>query len=150
MNYRFADKQKTLGFGCVSGDVSLASARERREARPVKLLANDIDPSVAKREAKQPRRTRRQTPLKRWRGTGWTRQPRKRAAITQLKVKTWLEKDAFPFIGNMPISTIGPRDVLDKVVRKLEARGAIDTAHRLKQVMRPSVPVCGCHRAGRT
>ena len=34
----------------------------------------------------------------------------------------------------MPISTIGPRDVLDKVVRKLEARGAIDTAHRLKQL----------------
>jgi integrase len=58
----------------------------------------------------------------------------KRAEITHLKVSTWLEKDAFPFIGNMPISTIGPRDVLDKVVRKVEARGAIDTAHRLKQL----------------
>lgn len=58
----------------------------------------------------------------------------KRAEITHLKVSTWLEKDAFPFIGNMPISAIGPRDVLDKVVRKAEARGAIDTAHRLKQL----------------
>ena len=34
----------------------------------------------------------------------------------------------------MPISTIGLRDVVDKVVRKEEARGAIDTAHRLKQL----------------
>lgn len=40
----------------------------------------------------------------------------------------------FPFIGKMPISTIGPRDILERVVRKLEARSAIDTAHRVKQL----------------
>ena len=40
----------------------------------------------------------------------------------------------FPFIGKMPMSTIGPRDILERVVRKLEARGAIDTAHRVKQL----------------
>ena len=34
----------------------------------------------------------------------------------------------------MPISTIKLRDVLDKVMRKVEARGAIDTTHRLKQL----------------
>ena len=45
-----------------------------------------------------------------------------------------LKHDVFPFIGNAAISTIGPRDVLDKVVRKIEARGSIDTAHRAKQV----------------
>lgn len=45
-----------------------------------------------------------------------------RVAITQLKGSTWLEKDAFPFIGKMPILAIKPSDVLDKVVRK--ARGA--------------------------
>jgi integrase len=44
------------------------------------------------------------------------------------------EKDVFPFIGKMPMSTIGPRDILERVVRKLEARGAIDTAHRVKQL----------------
>lgn len=40
----------------------------------------------------------------------------------------------FPFIGKMPIANIGPRDVLDRVLRKLEARGAVDTAHRVKQL----------------
>lgn len=34
----------------------------------------------------------------------------------------------------MPISTIKPRDVLDKAVRKIEARGSIDTSHRAKQI----------------
>ena len=66
------------------------------------------------------------------------------AAITQLKVKTWLEKDAFPFIGKMPISTIGPRDVLDKVVRKLEARGAHRHGAPGEATVRAGVPVCGC------
>ena len=32
------------------------------------------------------------------------------------------------------MSTIGPRDVLDRAVRKIEARGSIDTAHRAMQI----------------
>lgn len=39
----------------------------------------------------------------------------------------------FPAIGKQAISTIGPRDVLT-AVRKMEARGAIDSAHRVKQI----------------
>ena len=35
-----------------------------------------------------------------------------RAESTQGKLSTWLEKDAFPYIGKKPISTITPRDVL--------------------------------------
>ena len=38
-----------------------------------------------------------------------------------------------PFIGKMPISTIGPRDVL-AALRKMEARGALDSVQRVKQV----------------
>jgi integrase len=132
MNYRFGGKQKTLALG-VYPDVSLASARERRN-KARKLLANDIDPGVAKREAKQAKADAAANTFEAVARDWLDKTAAKRAAITQLKVKTWLEKDAFPFIGNMPISTIGPRDVLDKVVRKLEARGAIDTAHRLKQL----------------
>ena len=132
MNYRFGGKQKTLALG-VYPDVSLADARERRN-KARKLLANDIDPGVAKREAKQAKADAAANTFEAVARDWLDKTAAKRAAITQLKVKTWLEKDAFPFIGNMPISTIGPRDVLDKVVRKLEARGAIDTAHRLKQL----------------
>lgn len=132
MNYRFADKRKTLALG-VYPAVSLAKARARRD-KARELLADGIDPSTAKQEDKQAKADAAGNTFEKVARDWLIKTKAKRAEITHLKVSTWLEKDAFPFIGNMPISTIGPRDVLDKVVRKVEARGAIDTAHRLKQL----------------
>ena len=57
-----------------------------------------------------------------------------RKDITQERITTLLENDVFPYIGNLPINSIGPRDVLYKSLRKIEARGSIDTAHRAKQI----------------
>ena len=54
-------------------------------------------------------------------------------ATTQDKITSWLEKDVIPFIGRMPMSKIGPRDVL-AALRKMEARGALDSVQRVKQV----------------
>jgi len=132
LDYRIDGKAKTLGLG-VYPDVSLLQARERRDAAR-KLLAAGIDPSAAKREGKQARAAAAANTFEVVARDWLAKTAAKRQAITQLKVKTWLEKDVFPFIGKLPISTIGPRDVLEKVVRKLEARGAIDTAHRVKQL----------------
>ena len=56
-----------------------------------------------------------------------------RADSTPGKLTTWLEKDAFPYIGKMPISTISPRDVL-LTVQKMEARGVFESAHKLKRI----------------
>jgi integrase len=132
MDYRHLGKQKTLALG-VYPAVSLAKARKRRdEAR--ELLADGQDPSAAKQDAQQAK-------LKEAANTfevvarEWLEQTAaNRAAVTQGKVRTWLEKDVFPHIGHMPMRTIGPRDVLEKVVRRMEARGVIDTAHRIKQL----------------
>lgn len=132
MNYRYTGKQKTLALG-VYPAVSLAKARQRRD-KARELLADGIDPSTAKRAEKQAKTDAAANTFEAVARDWLVKTAAKRATITQLKVSTWLEKDAFPFIGNMPIATIGPRDVLDKVVRKAEARGAIDTAHRLKQL----------------
>ena len=132
MNYRFDAKRKTLALG-VYPAVSLAKARQRRD-KARELLADGIDPSTAKKEDKQAKADAAANTFEAVARDWLLKTKAKRAEITHLKVATWLEKDAFPFIGNMPISTIGPRDVLDKVVRKVEARGAIDTAHRLKQL----------------
>lgn len=132
MNYRFDGKQKTLALG-VYPDVSLLKARDRR-SKARKLLADGIDPSSAKQEAKHAKSVAAANTFESV-GREWLKKTSgKRAEITQIKVKTWLEKDVFPFIGKRPISTITPLDVLDKVVRKIEAREAIDTAHRVKQL----------------
>lgn len=56
-----------------------------------------------------------------------------RAATTQEKVTGWLERDVFPVIGNVPIATLKPRDVL-LCVQRIEARGALESAHRVKQI----------------
>jgi hypothetical protein len=45
-----------------------------------------------------------------------TKTASKRAEVTQSRITILLEKDVFPFIGSMPISTIKLRDVLDKAV----------------------------------
>nr|WP_233410404.1 site-specific integrase [Rugamonas sp. CCM 8940] len=45
----------------------------------------------------------------------------------------WLSNNVFPFIGKKPISAITPRDVLS-ALQKIEDRGVIDSAHRVKQI----------------
>jgi integrase len=132
LNYRFAGKQKTLALG-VYPAVTLAKARQRRD-KARELLADGVDPSTAKREEKRTRADAAANTFEAVARDWLVKTKARRAAITQAKVTAWLEKDAIPFIGKMPISTIGPRDVLDRVIRKLEARGAIDTAHRVKQL----------------
>ena len=132
MDYAYAAKRKTLALG-VYPEVSLAEARDRRAAAR-KLLANEIDPSTAKKEHRQAKADSAANTFEAVARIWLEKTAAKRAEVTQSRVTTLLEKDVFPFIGKMPISTIKPRDVLDKAVRKIEARGSIDTAHRAKQI----------------
>ncbi|WP_409032391.1 tyrosine-type recombinase/integrase [Janthinobacterium sp. CG_23.3] len=131
MDYRYIDKRKTLALG-VYPAVSLAQARKRRDdAR--KLLADGIDPGQAKRDDKQTKAIASAHTFESVARQWLSKVAASRSASTQDKVTAWLEHDVFPFIGSMPISTIKPRDVL-AAVQKIEARGAIDSAHRVKQV----------------
>lgn len=130
-NYRFVDKQKTLALG-VYPDVSLAKARQRRE-KAREQLADGIDPNTAKQEDRRAKAVAASNTFEIVARDWLMKTTAKRAANTQVKISRSLEKDVFPFIGNMAMSAIGPRDVLEKVLRKIEARGAIETAHRVKQ-----------------
>jgi len=131
MDYRFAGKRKTMALG-VYPAVSLAKARKRRDAAR-ELLAEGVDPSTAKQDAKQATADAAantfESVARAW--LGKTRAARMES--THAKVTTWLEKDVFPYIGTMPISTIGPRDVL-AALRHMEGRGALDSVQRVKQI----------------
>jgi len=48
------------------------------------------------------------------------------------RLLTRLEQDAFPVLGKLGLSVITPTDVL-AMVRRVEARGALDVSRRLKQ-----------------
>lgn len=132
LKYRFAGKEKRLAFG-VYPTVGLKDAREKREAAK-KVLARGEDPGEVRKVEKERIKLEAANTFEAVARTWLSKTAAKREPITQAKVKTWLEKDVFPFIGKMPIASIGPRDVLERVLRKLEARGAIDTAHRVKQL----------------
>ena len=133
MNYRFDGKQKTLALGIYPA-VSLAQARERREdARKLLAAVPPIDPSRAKREEKLSRAAAAAQTLEVVARQWLAKTAADRAANTQHKVTVALENNIFPYLGKSPISTISPLDVL-AAVQKMEARGAIDTAHRVKQI----------------
>lgn len=133
MNYRFNGKQKTLAFGIYPA-VSLAQARARREeARKLLASVPPIDPSQAKREEKLARTAAAEQTFEVVARQWLQKTSAERGANTQEKVTSALENNVFPFLGKTPISTIKPLDVLT-TVQKMEARGAIDTAHRVKQI----------------
>ena len=131
MAYRYMGKQKTLALG-VYPALPLAEARKRRD-KAREQLAMDIDPSAAKREEKQTKSDLAANTFELVARDWLVKTKAERAAITQDKVTAWLEKDVFHQIGSMPVSKIGPRDVL-AMVRKIEAREAFDTAHRVSQL----------------
>lgn len=131
MNYRFADKQKTLALG-VYPEVSLLKARKRREEAK-ELLADNIDPAQAKRHEKLAKITSAEFTFEKVSNEWLAKTKSSRADSTQTKITSWLENHVYPLIGKMPISTLGPRDIL-ATVQKIEARGAVESAHRVKQL----------------
>lgn len=132
MAYRQANgKKNRLTFGKYP-EVSLAEARDKRLAAR-KQLAQGIDPGRTKREEKQAREKAALSTFEAVARAWLTRTAAERAASTQAKNTAWLERNIFPAIGALPISTIKPWDVLS-ALRVIEKRGAIESAHKIKQL----------------
>lgn len=138
--YRFDGKEKMLAHG-VYPETSLKEARERRDdAR--KLLAQGIDPGEqrkAQKAAKQDRAANSFEVIAR----EWFAKNRGTWAPTHGdKIIARLENDVFPWLGGKAIAEITAPQVLE-VLRRIEARGTLDTAHRAKgnisQVMRYAI-----------
>ena len=127
IDYRFEGKRKTLALG-VYPDISLKDARDRRdEAR--KKLAHGVDPSLAKKAQRSSLANSFEAVALEWfhkQSTQWT-------TGHSNTVLRRLEKDVFPWIGGRLIDGIEPPDVLS-VLRRIENRGAIETAHRIKSI----------------
>jgi integrase len=130
MAYRFDGKQRTLALG-VYPAVSLLKARQRREAAR-KQLAEGVDPSEAKQEAKQAKAAALVNTFEAVARDWLEKTAADRSASTTKKIDNWFTHDVYPYIGTMPISTIGPRDVL-ACLRHMEARGALESVQRVKQ-----------------
>lgn len=127
MAYRFDGKQKTLSLG-IYPDVGLAQARERRDdAR--KQLANDLDPSAVKQAQKATGFLLAANCFEVIAREWFNRHAPNWKENHASKIIARLEKDIFPWIGNRPITEITALPLLE-VVRRIESRGALETAHR--------------------
>jgi integrase len=128
--YRLGGKEKLISLGTYP-EVSLAQARARRdEAR--KQVADGIDPSQARKALKAAKVQNESTfevVAREWHSKftlTWT----PGHAIT---IKSRLEYNVFPWIGGRPINEIKAPELL-MVLRRIESRGALETAHRVRTI----------------
>lgn len=147
MDYRFADKRKTLALG-VYPAVSLADARKARDAAR-ELLAKGIDPAAQKRIDKATAKTAAANTFEATAREFHQVQNRGWSVSYSHKWLTHMERDLFPQIGRLPLADITAPMLLD-ALRRVEARGVHDTAHTLRhqagQVFRYGIQTGRCER----
>lgn len=130
LKYRHAGKEKRLSLG-VYPHVGLKKARERRDDAK-KLLGNGVDPSAQRQAHKVASAERAGNSFEAIAREWFASFSKKWAKGHADKIIRRLEVNVFPRLGARPIAEISSRDVL-AVLRKIEDRKAIETAHRTKQ-----------------
>ncbi len=128
LKYRHLGKEKRLSLGTYP-DTGLADARDKRDAAR-KLLAAGVDPG-AHRKAEKAAGIERAANSFEVVAREWLAK-RDWVAGYKVKVAAWLENDVFPWVGPRPVSEITAPEFLS-AVRRVEARGAIESAHRILQ-----------------
>jgi integrase len=147
--YRFQGREKLLSGGPYPKTTLLAARRWRDSMH--ELLEIGLDPSEERQAEKREVLAR---------STGRVTNQFQHVAREWLKIRslTWspryaalvvgrLEADIFPAIGNLDIAEVKPRQILE-AIRKIEARGAIEMARRLKnhcsEIFRYAIPDGRC------
>jgi integrase len=147
LKYRIGGKEKRLALG-VYPDISLAMARIACEESR-RLVQQGIDPSeqrkAQKRSGANESANSFEVVTREWFGRNastWVEGHSKR-------VVSLFERDIFPHIGDRPIAAVEAPELL-AVMRRIEARGAGDTAHRALghcwQVFRYGIATSRCRR----
>lgn len=128
--YSFGGKERLLALG-VYPDVSLAEARDRRD-KARKLISNGVDPGILKKESKRASKTAEENSFEAVAREWYAKHSKRWVPSHGEKIIRRLERDVFPWIGSRPISQITPPELL-AVLRRVESRGALETAHRAHQ-----------------
>lgn len=127
--YRFGGKEKLLALGTYP-EVTLANARERRDAAR-KQVAAGIDPSEVRKALKVAKVAGHENSFeviaREWHG----KFAQKWSTVHATTILDRLTKEIFPWLGERPIDEIKAPELL-KVLRRMESRGALDTAHRVR------------------
>jgi integrase len=131
MRYWQAGKEKSLSLG-VYPRVSLSDARKKRDELRKQLQA-DLDPSAERKAANLQKRLAAENSFEAVALEWYNKQLHTWVPHHSSDVKRRLENNIFPAIGKRPIDAIEAPELL-QTIRKIEARGAYDLAHRVLQV----------------
>jgi integrase len=130
LKYRFEGKEKKLAIGPYP-EISLEDARlKKAEAR--KQIVVGIDPGAVRKAQKQAKTDERETfelVAREWH-TKFTPTWTPGHAST---IMARLQRDLFPWVGARPINEIRAPELLT-VLRRVENRGALETAHRIRTI----------------
>ncbi len=129
--YRFGGKEKVMAFG-VYPEVSLKEARERRDAAR-RLLRDDLDPME---ERKKRRFALEATHSHSFEAVAWEwfEKEKDNWALSHVKKQqSLLANNLIPYLGKTAISDISSPALLE-CLRIIEARGALETTRRTKQI----------------
>ncbi|NBX85928.1 MAG: DUF4102 domain-containing protein [Proteobacteria bacterium] len=143
--YMYVGKERRISLGTYP-DISLADARERRNAAR-KLVANGIDPSEAKKAEKvaQAGTDSFEAVAREWHAKNLHTWADKHGVAILAR----LQQNIFPWLGKKPINQISAPNLLT-VLRRMEDRGALETAHRIRatcgQIFRYGIATGRCER----
>lgn len=129
LKYRFGGKEKRLSLG-VYPDVGLKTAREKRDEMR-KLIAAGTDPSENRKAAKRANAENGANSFEVLAREWLEKFKDKWSEGHRDGILQSFEKNVFPWLGNKPITEIKPPELLS-VLRRIESRGANETAHRVK------------------
>ncbi|MBB5189639.1 hypothetical protein HNQ50_000349 [Silvimonas terrae] len=122
-------KEGKLSFGAYP-EVSLGAARAQRDAAR-SLLAQGIDPGMQRQQEKEAAAFAAENSFEAVARAWFTKFMTGRSESHRERTINRLESDVFPWLGKRPVSEIRPQELL-ACLRRIEERGAIETAHRVR------------------
>ncbi|WP_254257827.1 tyrosine-type recombinase/integrase [Methylobacter tundripaludum] len=126
-NYRFNNKRLTLSLG-VYPATSLKEARDKRDTA-IKQIAGGINPGITRKIEKA---GSIENTFKAIAEDFLMTKQQEWSASHHKHIKECFERDVYPWIGSRPLKELSAVEVLT-TLRRITARGAIETATRTKQ-----------------
>jgi integrase len=139
LKYRHAGRENRLSMG-VYPETTLKAARAARDAAR-KLLSEGIDPSQARKAEKISVKVSNANTFEHL-ALEW--HTAKKSGWSTSHTDTCLERmkrDLFPWLGTRPLADLTPPEIL-AVLKRVESRGSIETAHRCKGIVSQVFDYC--------
>lgn len=130
LKYRFAGREQLLSLGEYPAVTSAQARTKRAEIKA--LIAQGVDPSLQRRRQKLARNLEVANTFEAIAREWIERFSPDWAESHTRSIMVRLENDVFPWIGRYPVADLGAPELLG-VLRRVEKRGALETASRIRQ-----------------